>query len=96
MVGFYRSMGITGFGAGKSIPWIMNGITRMKDSNLDTLKMRMLLSSPTHRHLPDGENDAYQYVYLFKYALDLPPGANSIVLPQDDRIRIFRHDTCNK
>jgi alpha-mannosidase len=42
----------------------------------------------THRHGPDG-NQPYIASYIFAYAIDLPPGAREIRLPNDPRIRIF-------
>jgi alpha-mannosidase len=43
----------------------------------------------THRHDQAGGNDPYVFCYLFKYAIDLPHGAESITLPRNDRILIF-------
>ena len=43
----------------------------------------------SHRHNIKGENEAYEYCYIFKYGLDLPDNARTFVLPKDDRIRIF-------
>jgi len=43
----------------------------------------------SHRHLPDGTNDLYMYSYLFAYALDLPSGARTLVLPNDEKIKIM-------
>jgi PKD repeat protein len=43
----------------------------------------------THRHNGAGANEAYDFCYLFKERLDLPPGATSIVLPNAPNIRIF-------
>jgi alpha-mannosidase len=43
----------------------------------------------SHRHDPQNGNEYYRYAYLFKYGLDLPVGAKSLMLPNDDRIRIF-------
>jgi alpha-mannosidase len=43
----------------------------------------------THRHHPDYGNDPYRFSYLFKYALDLPPGAKSVTLPTNERIKIL-------
>ncbi len=43
----------------------------------------------SHRHLQDGTNDPYAYSYLFAYALDVPPGASSLTLPNDPRIRVL-------
>ncbi len=42
----------------------------------------------THRHSPDG-NQPYIASYIFAYAIDLPPGATEVRLPNDPRIRIF-------
>jgi hypothetical protein len=42
----------------------------------------------THRHAPNG-NQIYVASYLFLYRVDLPPGARTLVLPADDRLRIM-------
>jgi len=43
----------------------------------------------THRHDGAGHNNAYNFCYLFKYRLDLPANASSLVLPNAPNIRIF-------
>jgi alpha-mannosidase len=43
----------------------------------------------SHRHLRDGTDEVYKYSYLFKYALNLPPGATTVTLPNNPRIRII-------
>jgi len=43
----------------------------------------------SHRHNASGENESYNYTYIFKYAIDLPAGAKSVTLPNEPRIRIF-------
>lgn len=43
----------------------------------------------SHRHLQDGGNDIYAFAYLFAYALDIPQGATTLTLPENDRIRIL-------
>jgi alpha-mannosidase len=43
----------------------------------------------SHHHNAAGENVPYAYSYLFAYAIDLPPGARTITLPDNDRIRIL-------
>jgi len=43
----------------------------------------------SHRHGTDGSNEAYDYAYLFVYALDVPDGARTITLPTNERIRIL-------
>ena len=42
----------------------------------------------THRHSPLG-NEPYILCYLFKYRLDLPKGTTSVMLPNNNRIRIM-------
>jgi alpha-mannosidase len=44
----------------------------------------------SHRHLAyPSANEAYQYVYLYKYEISLPNGAKSVVLPKNQRIKVF-------
>ena len=43
----------------------------------------------SHRHDPKQGNEFYQYAYLFKYGFDLPAGAKSITLPDNDKIRVL-------
>jgi PKD repeat protein len=43
----------------------------------------------SHRHTSAGNNDAYRFCYLFKYRIDLPPGATSLVLPNSPNLRLF-------
>ena len=42
----------------------------------------------THRHAPNG-NQIYVASYLFMYPFDLPPGAKTLTLPTNDRVRIM-------
>jgi alpha-mannosidase len=43
----------------------------------------------THHHNAAGENVPYGYSYLFAYPIDLPAGARTITLPDNDKIRIL-------
>ncbi len=44
----------------------------------------------THRHDgPTDRNEPYVFCYLFQYGIDLPAGAKSVTLPDNDRIRIM-------
>lgn len=43
----------------------------------------------SHKHSADGANEAYQYSYLFAYPIDLPRGARTLTLPNDDAVRIL-------
>lgn len=43
----------------------------------------------THRHTADGGREAYAFAQLFRYRIDLPPGARTLRLPDDPAVRIF-------
>ncbi len=43
----------------------------------------------SHIHDPKNGNEPYQYSYLFKYGFEIPQGATSITLPDNENIRIF-------
>ncbi|HSA95547.1 MAG TPA: glycoside hydrolase family 38 C-terminal domain-containing protein, partial [Acidobacteriota bacterium] len=43
----------------------------------------------SHRHLQDGTNDPYAFSYLFAYALEVPAGAATLTLPNEERIRVL-------
>ncbi len=43
----------------------------------------------SHHHNAAGENVPYRYSYLFAYPVDLPPGARTVTLPENDKIRIL-------
>ncbi|MDQ1389862.1 MAG: alpha-mannosidase [Acidobacteriaceae bacterium] len=43
----------------------------------------------SHHHNAAGENVPYRYSYLFVYPVDIPPGAKTITLPENDKIRIL-------
>jgi alpha-mannosidase len=44
----------------------------------------------SHRHIAyPSKNDAYQYCYMFKYAIDIRPGERILTLPANDKIKIF-------
>ncbi|HEU4933621.1 MAG TPA: glycoside hydrolase family 38 C-terminal domain-containing protein, partial [Pyrinomonadaceae bacterium] len=37
----------------------------------------------SHRHTPDGKNEAYAYSYLFAYTIEVPAGAKTLTLPNN-------------
>jgi alpha-mannosidase len=43
----------------------------------------------SHRHTADGANEPYAYSYLFAYPLDVPAGATTLTLPDNQKIRIL-------
>ncbi len=42
-----------------------------------------------HLRAADGTNQAYQYCYLFRYAVDLPAGCKSVTLPDNSHVKIL-------
>jgi alpha-mannosidase len=49
----------------------------------------------SHHHNAVGGNVPYSYSYLFAYAIDLPPGARTIQLPNNDRVRVLAMSVAN-
>ncbi|HEX6738002.1 MAG TPA: glycoside hydrolase family 38 C-terminal domain-containing protein, partial [Vicinamibacteria bacterium] len=43
----------------------------------------------SHRHTSDGANEPYAYSYLFAQSFALPPGARTLTLPDNDRLRVL-------
>jgi alpha-mannosidase len=43
----------------------------------------------SHRHDSAGANEAYAYSYLYAFEIDVPAGATTIALPDNERIRII-------
>ena len=43
----------------------------------------------SHHHTADGLNQPYQYSYLFAYSMDVNPNERTLVLPDNDKIRIL-------
>jgi alpha-mannosidase len=43
----------------------------------------------SHRHTAEGLNQPYQYSYLFAYSIQMPEGARTLTLPDNDKIRIL-------
>ena len=50
----------------------------------------------SHRHDSGGANEAYAYSYLYAYAIDLPPGAKTVTLPDNERIRVMAITAVNE
>lgn len=43
----------------------------------------------SHRHHPKDGNEFYKYSYLYKYGFDVPEGATSITLPDDEKVFVL-------
>ena len=50
----------------------------------------------SHLHNADGAFEPYSYSYLFAYPIDLPPGAKTLTLPNNERIRILAITVANE
>jgi alpha-mannosidase len=50
----------------------------------------------SHRHTAEGANEAYAYSYLFGYAIDVAADAKTVVLPDNDKIRILAITAANE
>ncbi len=50
----------------------------------------------SHRHNADGANEPYAYSYLFAYAIDVPAGAKTLTLPNNDRLRVLAITVANE
>lgn len=48
----------------------------------------------SHIHSPKA-NEAYQYSYIYKYAINLPKGVKTVTLPKNDKIKIFAITVAN-
>ena len=52
------------------------------------LKQAEIAYVGTHRHV-SGEDRPYEYTYLFKFGIDIPKGATSLVLPKNEKVVLF-------
>ncbi len=43
----------------------------------------------SHRHNAQGVNQIYEYSYLFAYAMDVPAGATTLTLPNNENVRVM-------
>lgn len=68
--------GITGYIKRDPVAW---AATHTHNPNVTTP------SSP----IPAPGNSAYDFIYMFKYRIDLPEGENTITLPDDEDILVF-------
>jgi alpha-mannosidase len=50
----------------------------------------------SQRRAADGSAEPYAYSYLFAYALDIPAGARTITLPDNERVRILAMTVANE
>ncbi len=72
----------------------VDDLTYSVTNQLIGIKLGFIKRSPlawfcSHHCLKDGSDDIYSYSYLFKYAINLPPGASTLTLPDNPKIRIL-------
>jgi len=79
----------------KEIPEVSyDGRFELKAIDAPFIKRDTIAYFGKHRHTQTA-NDAYRFTYLFKYALDVPAGADSVVLPNNDKIKVFAMTVAN-
>ena len=42
----------------------------------------------THRHASNGDQP-YEFTYMFKFGMDIPKGATSVILPRNEKVVLF-------
>ena len=82
-------------GAKPGAPAPLPAITGLENIRPGFMKRDTVALVTTHRHSREG-NEPYIFSYVFEYAVDLPAGATAIVLPVNDRIRIFAVTVSNE
>ena len=50
----------------------------------------------SHHHDANGANQFYSYSYLFAYPIYVPPGATTLTLPNNDKIRVLAVTVANE
>jgi alpha-mannosidase len=63
-----------------------NDLVRIDPAHLRTDRIAW---TATHRHHAYAGDEPYANAYLFSYAFALPPGATTLTLPSEPRLRIF-------
>jgi len=67
----------------------MRTVTTMTGLVPGYIKRAPLAWYASHHHIADGSSVAYSFSYLFAYELDIPPGASTLTLPNNNNIRIM-------
>ncbi len=81
--------------AASAAPTQMPTVTGLEDVRPGFVKRDPVALVATHRHSPKAD-EPYIFAYVFEYAVDLPAGATAIVLPANDRIRVFAITAVNE
>ncbi len=50
----------------------------------------------SHHHTAEGKNDPYAYSYLFVYSLEVPKGAKTLTLPNNNHVRVMAVSVANE
>jgi alpha-mannosidase len=71
------------------VPALTYSVTNQLDHlNAGFIKRDPLAWFCSHRHQQDGNDQVYNYSYLFKYHFDVPNGARTLTLPDNPHIRV--------
>jgi alpha-mannosidase len=71
-----------------------NGHFTLKSITPGFIKRDTIAWFGKHRHNKTG-NEPYLFTYMFKYAIDVPVGAKTIILPDNEMIKIFAMTAAN-
>jgi alpha-mannosidase len=82
-----------GRGRGNQGPRLIDAMDRL---NPGFIKPASIAWYASHKHTAAGANEYYSYSYLFAYPIDVPAGATSITLPDNDKIRIMAVTAVNE
>ena len=69
---------------------LMNGVLVDKPEEIAAawFNDRLVAWYGSHRHNPRCENETYRFTYLFAVPLDIPAGAQKLILPTDSHVRV--------
>jgi alpha-mannosidase len=59
-----------------------------RENGNTTIRNASLAYVGSHRHTKDG-NEAYIFTYLYKFCIELPPKAKTLILPKDENVAVF-------
>jgi alpha-mannosidase len=77
---------VRGRGRGNQGPRMIDAMDHLSPGYIKPAEIAWFAS---HHHDAAGANQFYSYSYLFAYSIDVPAGATSVTLPDNDRIRVM-------
>ncbi len=61
-----------------------------------SIKRAVVAWFASHHHTAEGVSEPYAYSYLFAYAIDLPANAKTLMLPNNDKLRLMAVSVTNE